>query len=367
MGDSGELSRSFKFLLGAAAFVIVVAGIRAAAPLLVPLLLSIFLAVLAAPVFFWLKHRRVPVAVAVSLIVFGFLGLVSIAAVFVGNSLNRFVGLLPTYEARLSQEFMSFVDWLSRYDIQVSWRGALAWLDAGRTMGFAADLLTSVGGVATNFLLVLLTVIFILLEASGFPLKIRTAFSRAEPALQGFEEFARNLNRYIGIKTLMSLLTGVLVFLWTRLLGVEFALLWGLLAFVLNYIPNLGSIFASLPAILIGLLQHGWQGGLLVASGYLAINLVVSNLLEPRLMGRGLGLSPLMVFVSLVVWGWLLGPMGFILSVPLTMTLKIAFGSSARLRWIAVLLGPEVAAPQEHKAEAVEVRATRSRPALPPQ
>lgn len=341
-----ETSRAFRFLLGSAAFVVLVAGLRVAAPLLVPFLVAVFLAVFTAPAFFWMKRRRVPAPVAAAVIVVGLLSLLGTAALFVGNSLNRFLRLLPAYEARLTEEIVRLGVWLNDHGLRVSWEGLLAQLDPGQTVGFAADVLTSVGGLLTNFLLIFLTLVFILLEASGFPAKLQAAFPRSAVTLDGFEEFARRLNRYVGIKTLMSLLTGLLIYGWTSVCGIEFALLWGLLAFVLNYIPNLGSIIAAFPAILLGLLQHGWGGALVVAAGYLAINLGISNLLEPRLLGRGLGLSPLIVFVSLVVWGWVLGPVGFILGVPLTMTLKIAFGSSERLRWIAVLLGPEVTAPR---------------------
>ena len=139
----------------------------------------------------------------------------------------------------------------------------------------------------------------------------------------------------------MSLITGTLVALWVTLLGIDFPLLWGLLAFLLNYIPNIGSILAAVPVMLLALVQFGVGSALLVAVGFLAINMVMGNLIEPRVLGHGVGLSPLVVFLSLVVWGWVLGPVGLLLSVPLTMTLKIALESSDETRWLAILLGPE--------------------------
>ena len=183
-------------------------------------------------------------------------------------------------------------------------------------------------------------VIFILLEASSFPDKVRKAFGSGELTLIRFEEFAAKLNRYVAIKTAVSLGTGICVGIWGMITGLDYAILWALLAFLLNYIPNLGSIFAAVPAVLMALIQYGLGRALLVAVGYLVINVVISNILEPRFMGRGLGLSTLAVFSSLVVWAWILGPLGMLLAVPLTMTLKIAFESGSGTHWIGVLLGP---------------------------
>ena len=174
---------------------------------------------------------------------------------------------------------------------------------------------------------------------------MRGAFLRPEIPLAGFEEFARKLNRYVAIKTMISLGTGLLVWGWTSIWGVEFAFLWGVLAFVLNYIPNIGSILAAVPAVIIVMLFRGLAEAGLVALGYLAINVGLGSILEPRFMGRGLGLSPLVVFLSLVFWAWVLGPIGMLLAVPLTMTLKIALQSSVRTRWAAILLGQEAPPP----------------------
>jgi predicted PurR-regulated permease PerM len=209
-------------------------------------------------------------------------------------------------------------------------------------MNLAAGLLTSIGGLLTNAFLIVLTLVFILLEAWSFPEKVRRAFGSAEVTLNRFEEFASKLNRYVAIKTAMSLATGLTVGIWVTIMGVDWAILWGLLAFLLNYIPNLGSIFAAVPAVLLALIQHGVGRAAIVIVGYLVINIVISNLLEPRFMGRGLGLSTLAVFSSLVIWAWIFGPVGMLMAVPLTITLKIAFEGGSQTRWIGVLLGPPV-------------------------
>jgi predicted PurR-regulated permease PerM len=207
-------------------------------------------------------------------------------------------------------------------------------------MKVAGDTLTGLSGLLSNILFILLTVIFILLEASGFPQKLRAAVKDPEESLGRLSTFTESVNRYLAIKTLTSLMTGVLIWIWLWILGVNYALLWGLLAFLFNYVPNIGSFIAAIPAILMAFIQLDARAGLLASMGYIAVNVSVGSVIEPRFMGRGLGLSTLVVFLSLVFWGWVLGPVGMVLSVPLTMIVKIALESSEETRWIAVILGP---------------------------
>ncbi len=143
----------------------------------------------------------------------------------------------------------------------------------------------------------------------------------------------------MGIKTWTSLLTGVVITIGLAILGVDLALLWGVLAFLLNFVPNIGSIIAAVPAVLVSLLQYGLGTACVVVVLYVVVNMVVGNVLEPRWMGRGLDLSTLVVFASLVFWGWVLGPVGMVLSVPLTMTVKIALEDHPDTRWMGILLG----------------------------
>ncbi|MDF1555205.1 MAG: AI-2E family transporter, partial [Deferrisomatales bacterium] len=198
--------------------------------------------------------------------------------------------------------------------------------------------------VLTNGFLILLTVVFMLLEASDLPAKMRAAVGDPAADFSGFDAFANNLNRYLAIKSWVSLATGALAAAWLGILGVDFAILWGLLAFLLNFVPNLGSIIAGVPAVLMAFIQFGFARAGVVAVGYVVINVVIGSGVEPRFMGRGLGLSTLVVFVSLVFWGWVFGPVGMLLSVPLTMALKIALESREDSRWLSVLLGSGSAA-----------------------
>ena len=174
------------------------------------------------------------------------------------------------------------------------------------------------------------------------PEKVRVAFQHdeREPFL-AFAQFMTLLNKYLAIKTLVSAATGVIAALWLLYLGVDFPLVLGLLAFLLNYIPTLGSIIAAVPAVILAFMQFGPGMAGITALGYVAMNVGLGNVLEPRLQGRGLGLSPMVVFLSLIFWGWLLGLVGILLAIPLTMTAKLAFEETPRYQWLAILLGPE--------------------------
>jgi predicted PurR-regulated permease PerM len=209
-------------------------------------------------------------------------------------------------------------------------------------MRLASKMLTGLGNVLSNAVLIVLTVIFMLLEATAFPEKLREAFGSSTGSMGAF---MKDINRYMVIKTWASLATGALAALCMALLGVDYAILWGVLAFMFNYVPNIGSIIAAVPAVLLALVQQGGMIALLAAAGYVLINLLIGTFIEPRFMGRGLGLSTLVVFLSLVFWGWILGPVGMLLSVPLTMAAKIALSRSEDTRWLSILLGN--AAPQE--------------------
>jgi predicted PurR-regulated permease PerM len=208
-------------------------------------------------------------------------------------------------------------------------------------MGFVATILNSLKGVLTNIFLIIFTMIFMLLEVSSVGTKVEAAFGRSAESMQRPRAFINNLGRYLGIKTIVSIATGICAGVLTWSIGVDFPLLWAMLAFLLNYVPTIGSIIAAVPAVLLALVQLGPAAAGATAIGFAGINVVFGNVVEPRLMGYGVGISPLVVFVGLVFWGWVFGPVGMLLSVPLTMTLKLALESDTRTRWIAILIGSE--------------------------
>jgi predicted PurR-regulated permease PerM len=198
----------------------------------------------------------------------------------------------------------------------------------------------------------MLTVTFILLEVSSFPMKLRTILNDPKAAFPQFGKFVEDINRYMVIKTGVSVATGILTSIWLTVLGVDFPILWGFLAFLLNYVPNIGVIIAALPAVLLAFIQYGTGIALLTALGYLVVNFVIGTVVEPKLVGKGVGLSTLVVFLSLIFWGNLLGLIGMVLCIPLTMTIKFALENNEGTQWVAVLLGPE--SPQKNTSPAVK-------------
>jgi len=339
MNEISRQKQSSQILITIAAFVVVVAGMRAAQSLIVPFLLSIFIAIISSPLLFWLRRKKIPMGISLVLVIAGILGIGLLIGVLVGTSLNDFSQNLPLYQERLQEAVSEVSNLLGKIGLPLSDKMFLKYVDPGAAMGLASTMLASIGNMLSNAFLIFLTVIFILLEAASFPAKLYSAFGSSKMSMKNFDNFTANINRYMVIKTWMSLGTGVLVTIWLAILGVDYPVLWGLLVFMFNYVPNIGSIIAAVPAILLAFIQLGTMTAILVAVGYIAFNVIIGNVIEPRFMGRGLGLSTLIVFLSLIFWGWVLGPLGMVLSIPLTMTLKIALSSREETMWISTLLG----------------------------
>ncbi len=329
-------------LISFAAVVIIVYGMQAAKVLLVPFLLAVFLALIAVRPMLWLQKHRVPSVLAALLVVGLMMFILGVVGGIVGTSIGEFTAALPSYQERLTVLVQGagelIVDLLGE-DRPVPNLAEL--IDPGFAMGFAATILNALRDVLTNTFLILFTMVFILLEASSVGVKAQAAFGRSAESFERPRQFLQNLGRYLGIKTVVSMATGFTAWLVTWRIGLDFPLLWGMLAFLFNYVPTIGSIIAAVPAVLLALIQLGVGEATTTAMGFLAINVVFGNFVEPRLMGYGVGISPLVVFTGLILWGWIFGPVGMLLSVPLTMTLKMALESDDQTRWIAILLGSE--------------------------
>ncbi len=346
--------RTTEIVLAAAACVVIIAGMKASTVILVPFLLSAFIAIISAPPMFWLQRKGVPSVLAMLIVVSGALGLVVLIGTLVGQSINDFSQDLPVYQEKIKAQTAALLAYLAKLGVDTQSLALTEIFDPGAAMKLAATVLNSLGNVLTNGFLILMTVIFILLEAASFPHKLQAIKGAPEASLDRWEHFLNDVKQYMAIKTWISLATGVIIAIWATLLGVDYPLLWGLLAFALNYVPNIGSIIAAVPAVLLALVQLGLFKALVLACGYVTVNLVMGNAIEPRFMGKGLGLSTLVVFLSLLFWGWVLGPVGMLLSVPLTITAKIALDSREETRWLAVLLGPEKAVHGKIETEAEE-------------
>ena len=331
--------RTLRALVAMAALIVLLAGLRAARTLLVPFLFAVVLAVLVLPVVFWLE-KRLPRVVAVLLTVLGVLGVLVLAATITGQSLQEFTNSLPQYQEPIQQMYTDGLDWLAAQGLDVEVLSLDEGFDPSSVMGLVGATLNGAVDILSNTLLVTITMAFILAEASAFPDKLQRAFPERRADFAEFRDLALSVQRYLFLKTVTSGMTGLFVGIWTLALGLDFFVLWGFLAFLLNYIPTIGSIVAAIPAVLLAIVQLGPGMALIVAAGYLAINVSIGNVLEPRIMGDSLGLSPLVVFLSLVFWGWLWGPAGMLLSVLLTVMVRDLLANRDETRWLAVLLGP---------------------------
>ncbi len=341
MAEPKPVSRGEHILLIAACIVIIVAGMKLAAPLLVPILLAGFIAIICLPPLYFLLNKGVNVTVAVFLVT-GSLVLISLlVSLYAGTAIADFSKNLPLYQEHIQGQTGQLLHWLARLGIEMPAGNLLETLNPASVMKFVGSLLSGLGNALTNVFLLLLIVIFVLFEAVALPHKWAVMDSHA-PNTQAFESFLKTVHSYLVIKSIVSIATGVLITAWLTFLGVDYPVLWGLLAFLFNFVPNIGSIIAAVPAVMLATVQLGLTTATYTALGYVIVNVIMGNVIEPRYMGKGVGLSTLVVFLSLVVWGWILGPVGMLLSVPLTMIVKLACEANPKTRWIAILLGPDI-------------------------
>ncbi len=335
-----ENGSALRIALGLASFVIIVAGMKAAATLIVPFLLSGFVAILCAPAINSLKSRGLPMWLALTIVVIliGLAGAVFIS--ILGGSIHKFTVQLPDYQARLQGDISKLSVWLNERGIDWLDEEVSQYINPSIALNFVGKVVNSLGNLLANGFLIFLTVMFLLFEGVALKYKMQIISGNSDDAQSHqITAFLESVNKYMAIKSMTSLVTGVLIFLWLWVLGIEYAILWGLMAFLLNFIPNIGSIIAAVPAVLLALVTAGPLVALWVIAGYLLVNVLIGNIIEPKFLGDRLGLSTLVVFLSLVFWGWILGTTGMFLSVPLTMVIKLGLDSRPETKWIAVLLG----------------------------
>lgn len=324
-----------------AAVVVVFAGMRAAAGIVVPIILALFLAFVSSPLVFRLTRSKVPYPLAVMIVLFAELAVLVTVGLLVGSSAARFEERLPRYRERLGTLYRDSAEWLTAHGVEVETDRLSELLNPQSILDVIGATVTGLGSILSSMVLVVLVLAFTLFDAARLWREIEARFAGGRAGDHVLGTISREVNRYLAVKTSTSLVTGLVLGVFCAVMGVDFAVLWGLLAFLLNYVPTVGSILAAVPPVLLSLLVLGPIPALIVAAGFLAVNMVVGNMVEPRIFGSALGLSPVVVLLSIVIWGWVLGPVGALLSVPLTMILKIALENTDELAWVADLMsGP---------------------------
>lgn len=295
-----------------------------------------------APLMFWMirkgVQRYVAVVIAFSVDV-AFFGLMAALA---ASGLSALARALPRYQERVGVLQIQASEWLSERGLPEF--GDLLPTTQADTGALVASALTEVARALSSLVIVLFILALLLVEMLGIEDKLRFVFRHPEIGIEQFRRAAAHVQRYMLVKTGANVFTGLLVWLWLAAFRVDFALLWGVCACMLGYIPTLGSVLLGVPVLAVTLLQYGFGTMLVVGTGYALINAAIAALIEPRVFGQALGLSPLVVFVSMVCWGWLWGPVGALLSVPLTVVVKIALAYVEGYEWLASMLGPVVGA-----------------------
>lgn len=330
-------------LIVLACLVIILAGVKSAASIIIPLLLSLFVAVVCMPLVNFLVKYKIPMWLAIAiLLLLIFIGFTFFAGL-IGSAVNEFSASIPTYKLLLANRIAEIINFAERFDIKlhISRETIVEYFDPNIIMNLIKNLLSGVSGAITNIFVLLLIVVFMLFEAPLAKQKLNTIAieKNSEKDLENIRKVLHSVNGYLAIKTLMSLLTAFAVWLVLTLLDVQYAVLWATVTFLLNYIPNIGSVLAAIPVIVQALILNGYSEAIVVTIAFIVINMLVGNILEPRLMGQRLGLSTLVVFISLIIWGWLLGTVGMLLSVPLTVALKIVLESNPKTKHYGYLLG----------------------------
>lgn len=322
-----------------AAFVIIMTGIIFAQSVINPFLMAVFISIIVLRPIRWLQSKKVPQSIAI-LIIFVF-----IVALFFGfgqlisTSLSSFSHDVPKYQQSFNKVEVNIVQYFSEKGINISTNNLLDIFDTSKVMGITTTLLGGLGGIMGKTITIFILMLFLLFEKNSLGLKIKAIAINTKISLTYLRTIGNNIRHYLTIKTMTSLLTGVLIWVFLKIIDLDYALLWGLIAFLLNYIPSIGSIIAAFPAVLFALVDLEIGGVIWTIIIFVVVNVGVGSIIEPKVMGKGMGLSTFIVFAGLIFWGFLLGVTGMFLSVPLTMTIKIILEQNEKTKWIAVILG----------------------------
>jgi len=326
-----------RILSGLAYFVIIVTGLKLGSSIILPFLMALLLFVIFLPFVAKLNKFGLPSTISALITFIIILVGIFLLGLFLTTFSNEIINNIPTYQKKFYQTTPQIIAFLEQFDISFQWKSVISLIEPAKIVNYTTTLFTSMGNVLVNILLTLALVVFLLLESSLISEKI-FYFARTEEQKEKIDIFLKSINRYFLIKTFTSALTGLFIFILLKFFNLQYALLFAVLAFLLNYIPSIGSFVAAFPALFVAILQLNFVETSIIAIGYIVVNILFGNFIEPKIMGKDLGLSTFVVFISMVIWGWILGPFGMLLAVPLTITIKIICDNSENYHWVSVML-----------------------------
>ena len=350
-----------------AGIMIILAAIKAAASILSLFFLAVFLAITFAPGFSWLRSKGVPGGLAI-LIMFGVI--IGFALLLFGLAwfpISQLDDKLPGYQSNLSNQISAASNLLARFGIDISSFEEQGFLDIGSVIRFLTTVILTISNTMFLLMVVVLTAIFMVLEASSYPERLREGLGISTSAIDQYRSFAQRVNSYLLTRVKLNLALAVPVTILLAVLGVDFPIFWGVVTFFTGFIPVVGFLLAVAPPAALGLIESGWVTAAIVIAGFVIFNAIVDNVLQPRLMGQNLNLSPVVVFLSLFLWSFLLGGVGMLLAMPLTVLTVIVFEQFEETRWLAVLMStnpippkPEEPAPVVSEAADASAASTSS-------
>jgi AI-2 transport protein TqsA len=347
------LPRALLVLLGTAAATITVGGMRSLSSLIGPAFLALVLTIAVHPLRAWLKHRGVPGWLTTTLIILTVYLFLILFAVSLVVATAEFAKLIPTYKDELTSTINDIVGWLQHLGVDQAQIDAMAKsFDVGKLADFVGGLLGGLLGVLSNLFFIVTLVLFLAVDGAWFPVRLGETTPERRPLVAALSSFARGTRSYLVVSTVFGLIVAVIdtAVLWA--MGIPAPLLWGLLAFLTNYIPNIGFIIGLVPVAVLGLLEGGVGLMLAVIAVYCIVNVVIQSVIQPKVVGDTVGLSATLTFLSLVFWAWVLGPLGALLAIPLSLLVKaLLVDIDPSTQWLNPLIGDKSGvAPSEGEA-----------------
>lgn len=339
MENKAIATAKFPIVLSLAAFIIVIAGVMYGASMIIQVLMALFISIICAQPIFWLQKKKVPQGLAIAIVFVLIIALFISFGELIATSLSSFSEKEALYEKNLNEMGNSFLQFFNERGMNVSFDNMSDMFAPAKIMSLTTGLLGQLGGLMGNAFTIFFLTLFLLLELDGISIKTKAILKDSVISLSYLVVIGNSIRHYLSIKTFTSLLTGVIIWIALAIVGVDYAIIWGLIAFLLNYIPNIGSFIAAVPALLFAIIQLGFGGFIWTGMVFISVNVLIGSVIEPKMMGKGMGLSTFVVFLSLIFWGFILGTVGMFLSIPLTMSVKIMLEQNPKTKWIAIALG----------------------------